>query len=185
MKIKDVVYYAAMFLQLEDACSAIESGTENGNSDVEMLVRCANLVVGEVAEEYIPLITKETVTIGEDGFLYAELSKRLNDIRCVRRKNDGKQVKITQYFDRFTVRDFGEYEVTYSYLPASLEIGDEIPRFGSAGERTLAYGTACEYALISGMTDEAATCDARYKASLENLTRANSLEKRVKRRIWR
>lgn len=185
MKIKDVVYYAAMFLQLEDACSAIESGTEGDNSDVEMLVRCANLVIGEVAEEYIPLVTKESVTIDEDGFLYSELAERLNDIRSVARKSDGKQVKITQYFDRFTVKDTGEYEITYSYIPAPLSIGDEIPRFGSASERTLAYGTACEYALISGMSDDAVTWDGRYKSSLESLTRANSREKKVKRRIWR
>ena len=64
MKLKTAIYYASMFLGLDEVSELIESG-EVGDEEQEkekaILLRCANLVVSEIASDWIPLKTRESI----------------------------------------------------------------------------------------------------------------------------
>lgn len=187
MKLKDAVYYAAMFLQLGEVCEALESDNANYSGDVkseiDLLVRCANLVIGEAASDYLPLKTNEKVTASEDGeILYSALTRSVIDVYSVKNAA-GKSVPVKKYFDRVILPAAGEYVVEYSYMPEFKELDDALPYTERLSARVIAYGTACEYCIISGMSDEAALWDKRYKDGL-NLSALPKEEKRVAKRRW-
>ncbi len=187
MKLKEAVYYAAMFMQLDNVCAALENSggetDEETEKEIDRLVRCANLVLNEAASDYLPLKTTETVRAGDGLFVkYTELSKPIIDLFSVTDKS-GRNVKIKQYFDRMIFPYEGEFDVTYSYAPAPVKLDDELPYTERLGARAVAYGTASEYAIISGMTDEAVLWDKRFKDAL-GLSSAVKRELRLPKRRW-
>ena len=95
----------------------------------------------------------------------------------------GRTVPVREYFDRILVPKKGRYEVEYSYMPQSVGLDDEIPYTERLGARAIGYGTACEYCIISGMTDDAVLWDKRYKDAL-HLAETGKTDKRVKPRRW-
>ena len=58
----------------------------------------------------------------------------------------------------------------YRYAPAAKTAEDD-SEYGQGEARALALGTCCEYALSSGMYDEAVMWDKRYKDALAALCR--------------
>lgn len=187
MKLKTAVYYAAMFLQLDAVCAALESESEEYDGsvkdEIDRLVRCANLVIGEAASDYVPLIAREKLTAGEDGEIsYSSLSKSIIDLYSVKNAY-GATVPVKQYFDRMVLPDPGEYEIEYGYMPDKIGLDGEIPYTERLGARTIGYGIACEYCIISGMTDDAVLWDKRYKDAL-HLAETKKTEKRLRGRRW-
>ena len=75
MDLKTVVYYAAMFLQLEDVTEALESDSEyigETADEIDRLTRCANLVLSETAADYMPLKTREEIYCENGEMLFDE-----------------------------------------------------------------------------------------------------------------
>ncbi len=185
MKLKEAVYYAAMFMQLDNVCAAIESGGEADEEtakETDRLIRCANLVLNEAASDYLPLKVTERVSSSGLAVKYTDLNKPIIDLLAVTDKS-GKNVPIKQYYDRITLPYEGEFDVTYSYAPETVGLEDELPYTERLGARALAYGTAGEYAIISGMTDEAVLWDKRFKDAL-GLASAVKREMKLPKRRW-
>ena len=183
MKLKDAIYYSAMFLRLDEVCRALETGEGNEETDKEInrLVRIANLVISETAREYLPLKTKEKITVGEGGMKYSALKKRCADVFSVS-DGQGRTVPIKCYFDFFTLPKAGEYEITYSFVPDEMTLDGECD-LGKLCERVLAYGICAEYSIISGEANDAVLWDGRYKDALAMLW-GDKYEKRVAKRKW-
>ena len=83
MDLKTVVYYAAMFLQLEDVTEALESDSEyigETADEIDRLTRCANLVLSETAADYMPLKTREEIYCENGEMLFTQLSKPVIDV---------------------------------------------------------------------------------------------------------
>ena len=93
----------------------------------------------------------------------------------------GEKLPFSQTEEGIRVRA-GSAEITYSYRPAVKEADDEPSVSGKAGERVLALGTACEYALMSGLTDAAQLLDRRYRDALACACRERG--GRLKMRRW-
>ena len=187
MKLKTAVYYAAMFLQLDAVCSALESESEEYDEtikdEIDRLVRCANLIIGEAASDYVPLIVHERLTADENGEIpYSALSKSIIDLYSVK-NSAGASVPVRQYFDRMVLPHAGEYEIEYGYMPGKIGLDGEIPFTERLGARAIGYGIACEYCIISGMTDDAVLWDKRYKDAL-HLAETKKTEKRLPGRRW-
>ena len=86
MDLKTVVYYAAMFLQLEDVTEALESDSEyigETADEIDRLTRCANLVLSETAADYMPLKTREEIYCENGEMLFTQLSKPVIDVFSV------------------------------------------------------------------------------------------------------
>lgn len=185
MTLKTAVYYAAMFLQMEDVCEALENEQSYEGetaAEIDRLRRCANLVLSEAACDYLPLKITEKLYADGGEILFTDFSRRLVDIFSVKTEA-GVTVPFKQYFDRIILPTEGFYAVEYSYAPDKLELTDALPYTERLSARVIAYGTACEYCLISGMTDDALLWDKRFKDAL-NLAATPSSEKRLPKRRW-
>ncbi len=185
MKLKTAVYYAAMFLQLGEVCEALEGEGDYpaaAAGEIDRLTRCLNLVLNEAACDYLPLKTVEEVVSADGEIRLEALSKPVVDIYAVR-SEAGLPAPYKSYFDRITLSAPGRYRIEYSYAPGTLDIDDDSPYSERVPARALAYGTACEYCIISGMTDEAVLWDKRFKDAL-GIAALKKGEKRVPKRRW-
>lgn len=185
MDLKTVVYYAAMFLQLDDVTEALEGDLPyegEAAAEIGRLTRCANLVLSETAADYMPLKTREEIYCRDGEMMFTELKKPVVDVFSVS-SSAGVTVPFKQYFDRLILPKEGSYTVEYGYAPDKLALDDPLPYSERVSARVLAYGTACEYCIISGMTDEAVLWDKRYKDAM-HLSAIQKNERRVARRRW-
>lgn len=183
MKIKSAVTDAAVMLGLDEIITALESDeTPSGDAadEINRLVRCANLVLGELAADLMPLKTRETLVFSPHA-LYSAFSRPPIDIYSVT-DNSGAAVRFHEAFDRVEVKTGGDYTVEYSYSPSPVALTDEIP-FPSLPPFVLGQGIAREYCVISGMTEEASVWDQRFNASVAARVRPKK-EVRIRRRAW-
>ncbi len=146
------------------------------NGDATLLGQCARRAVDEVAAEYFPLVRTET-RVPKNGAIdfgdFTFLPRRIYAVTC-----RGKAVAYTYTADGLTVSETRLVRVTYAYLPP---VGDEAIVSPSVPLRTLAYGTAAEYCLLSGLYDDAALWDKRFRDSLVRLNRRG---RRLPQRRW-
>lgn len=194
MKIYDAVYTAAVFLQLDTLCDGLLNEEldksnpsavlgEEAMRELDLLMRCCNLVLHELAEGDFPLRAQSTLTAKNGKIAYAQLPHKAVDICTV--KKDGKNVPFREFYDGITVPFSGACEVTYTFAPPVLTLADSSPYVGSKpSARLVAYGIAREYCLISGMTDDASMWDSRFVACGETQAHTRK-ERRVRARVWR
>lgn len=192
MKIYDAIYTAAVFLQLDaltDGMNAAgfsaedpnESLQEDERRELDILLRCCNLVLGELSEEF-PLNARIDVQ-ADGGIPYTALPANVAHVVSV--EKEGKRVPFSQWYDRLTFPASGNVTVCYTRVPPAVALADRSPYPTDVpSARTLAYGIAREYCLISGMTDEAALWDGRFVAAVNEQSRPRK-EKRVRARAWR
>lgn len=183
MKLKAAVVDSAVMLGLDEVVVALESDeTPTGDvaDEINRLVRCANLVAGELASDLMPLKTREKLTFSPSA-AYTAFSHAPIDIYSVTDER-GNAVRFREFFDRAEVSENGDYEVEYSYAPAAAGLDDEMP-YPALPPFVLAQGIAREYCVISGMTEEASVWDQRFNASVAARVRPKK-EVRVRRRAW-
>ncbi len=194
MKISDVVFTAATYLQLTNITDAMESPdfsaanpsglAEADAHELSLLVRCANLIAGELAASAFPIKKQVSVEPTNGKIPLHLLSSQVLDVLQVR-DGSGASVPYSEFYDGLLVRAQGKCTVTFTVTPSACALGDMLPYNGNKPSvRLLSYGVAREYCLICGRTDDAAVWDARYVAAVEEESRKKS-EQRIKPRIWR
>ena len=194
MKIFDAVYTAAVLLGLDELCDGMTNPKFNASNprtvlgeddakELELLLRCCNLVLTEVSESGFPLKAVCSVSVGDDGKIpYSALPKTPSEIIAVRKGGD--TLPHRTYYDCVTVRVSGKCEVEYAFAHPKAALSDVSSyESGRPSARLIAYGIAREYCLISGMTDEAAAWDSRYLSCFDDETREKK-EKKVRARVW-
>ncbi|MBQ9716070.1 MAG: hypothetical protein IJV77_06655 [Clostridia bacterium] len=192
MKIRDIAELASVLLQKHDIINTgvfmqtqdnqVVQSVLNGNHDLRLLVRCANLVIKEVACEYIPLLHKQKITASDGKIPYSAFEKLLLEIRSIKDEK-GQDVSFFTLPDHVAIQD-GSFEVSYTYIPTDKGFFDDLDFCGTkASDRIFAYGTAAEYCLINGNYDEALMWERRYKDALLVATRKNT-EVVLPRRRW-
>ncbi len=144
-----------------DECASL---SEQQQKLTELLVTCGNLVVSELATEFLPLHKKQTLA-AEQGFIpFSALAERVIDVISVSRR--GKKQNFTLRTDGINT-DAGDADVEYTYLPQRAGLDGSLAySAGRLTSRTVALGIAAEYCLISGNYSEALRLDKRYKDSL-------------------
>lgn len=147
---------------------------------LKKLLKCANLVRAEIASDYFPLITAETVSSVDGIISMYSLMRRPVDVKRITK--GGKAVKFKVYPDIIKTVP-GEAEIEYSYMPEDAGLHGDAGFSDKIGARVLACGTAAEYCLITGLFEEAALWEKRYKDSLLAAQRKKS-EIRVRQRRW-
>lgn len=183
MKVKQIMASAARLCGRQDVAEYLERGfTEDlsaAEREAETLLKCYNLAENEIALDYLPLENAET--IGSDGKISLRaLAFPPVEILAVRGES-GEKLPFTVGAECIRVRE-GKVRVYYSYRPRVKKIADEAESNSRAGERVLALGTACEYALMSGMFDAAILLDRRYRDALACACRERG--GRLKMRRW-
>lgn len=188
MEIVNIIKNACIFLQKTELLDVSELGgektaTDEQVKDLSLLLRCLNLVYNQVATDFIPLINTEKFISTNGEILLSSFNKNILDVRRIEDKY-GIKANYILYPDKIMTID-GEVSVTYSYEPESLEaLDDEMESFSEkVTERVMSYGVAMEYSFISGLHDDAAIWETRFKDGLKIAVRKKS-EMRLPPRRW-
>ena len=171
MTTKQVLEQVAVFLGKEDllACPYFTNSEEEINDadakELDMLLRCLNLIVGEIATDYLPIYkSKEVVFINNqlrltdiDENIY-QLAKIEDEFACPVR------FKI---YDNMIHANVKNAKVFYTSFATKCTLEGEVENFNNLmSPRVLAYGTAMEYSFISSLFDDASIWESRYKNAL-------------------
>ncbi|MCL2569800.1 MAG: hypothetical protein FWE16_01165 [Firmicutes bacterium] len=168
MTINQIIKNTAIMLGLSDVVELIESKPSKTelrrNDNYVLLLRCINLVASNIASNYRPLETSETLsTTAGNRIDFSRLSHSVLKIMDVRSPVTNWRVPFTLFTDHITVSNPGSFRVIYTFVP-HFETGNEYNPFQFSDE-VLTYGTAAEYAFINGMFSEAQV----WNIKLENL----------------
>lgn len=145
--------------------SIIESASEVLNiQDTAVLKRCANLVLGNVAANYIDCEAVQAFTVNNERINYSEFSKTFLKVKSVKIGNS--LVDYSLFVDYVAVPN-GKVVVTYCYVPFFLSDTEEIVVPGLS-EQCFVYGVLTEYAIISGMYNEAKVWGEKFAEGLFN-----------------
>jgi len=120
-------------------------------ADSVLLKRCANLVLGNIAVNYLDFTTAETFTVTNGQIDYSRFSKIFLRAKSVR--INGAQIDFSLYMGYIAVPN-GAVTVEYCYVPYFTSDADDIVIPGMT-EQCFVYGVLTEYAIISGMFNEA------------------------------
>jgi len=171
MTMKEVLKDACLFVGKPELY-ALRVFTEGGaeptidqQSDIDLLVRCFNLVYREIAANFVPLLHKQKVTFTDGRLELEALEKPLTYIKSLRTAG-GKAVTY-QIFPTHIEADTYSAVLTYAYLPEAVGLNDEVNLFaGQVLPEVVAYGVAREFEFLNGDFADADMWETRFKNAL-------------------
>lgn len=188
MIVKNVLINAANYLGLTHLLNTTlldgaNVATADEVAEVNTLISCLNLVINQIASEYVTLKDKVKVTSSTGVIYYSNLSKKVVvDVLGV--KLNGVPVEYSCKPDKLETVP-GTLEIEFAYQPTQLNSINSTIDFANfkLNERVLAYGLVAEYNFLYANYDDAAIWDNRFKTSLSNLLRPRR-EVKIKQRLW-
>lgn len=182
MTVNEILVLAAGELGVEEKVKNYLEGTdEEGKNLTEGLLRCFNLVENEVALDYLPLYCEEDVESETGAIRFDELSR--GAVRILRITDESGNKLPFKLFPEYVKTQAGSVTVAYTYAPVKKAIGDDSDFVVQASPRLFAYGVASEYCLASGLFEEAAVWDKKYKDALAAAYRAKP-SRIIRSRRW-
>lgn len=188
MTAKDIIKTVCIFLQKEELLQTQQldgetQATSQQDKEIEHLVRCLNLVQGQIACEFIPLLTEQSFAVENNKIDLTSLTKTLVDVVCAE-DEFGAKIPFKLFPSHIKIA-CDRVKLTYSYLPSDItSLSSEVPNFsGRVTERVFAYGVAMEYCFICGLHDDAQIWEKRFKDSLL-ITARKKAEIRLPKRRW-
>lgn len=186
MKIREIIKIAAVFTAREKVYSSLSSSaTETDKtvlSEIDLFTRLVNLVTSELAASYIPMKKEEKITATDGIVRYSALKE--NPIKILGVYDSyGNKLSFNVFPEYMRVCGGGEITLIYAYAPANAGLDEETgytERDVSA--EVLALGTAAEYCLTEGRTEEAVAFRKRFSDGVERFCMPEN--KRIKRRGW-
>ncbi len=166
MKVEQIVRTAARLLCFGQVVEDFfENGDREGEEKSLMLVDCFNCVEKELALDYLPLWAEERVGVEDGCVAYEELSRRPARIKAVK-SAQGTAIGFELFPDHIRVQTDGVVVVRYSYIPEDKGADVDVEYQSRVSESVLAYGVAAEYCVRSGLYEEAAVWDKKYKEGI-------------------
>jgi len=165
MKVKDILKGASVVLSKFDLVNKFDDENGASDHDIQVLLEALNLVLSEIACDYIPLYKVEDIEAHGNTFDVTTLSKPLLAIRSIKDKRgcnvrfmlDGDEVKLPS----------GKYLLKYTYNIDKVKLDDEVRGFDrQLTDRVIIYGVVSEYYLISGLYSEAELMRSKFEAAL-------------------
>ncbi len=188
MIVKDVIKLTATLLQLNNFISGGyfdegETVTEEDELTATLLTNCFNIVNNTIATEYVPLIEEKECIVNDGKVAYSDLSdKTIMNIKSVKRLN-GTPSRFS-CFPTYIKVDESKVNISFAYFPPSLSEQSTVNTFGiHISEQIYAYGMASEYCVVTGMYDDAAIWDNKFKNALQGVVKKLGNIK-LKERSW-
>ncbi len=181
MTVKKVLLYAAELAGRSDLGEKLEAGEKDG--ELDLLLKCYNLVENEVALDYFPLKKRELFVPESGKILFARFAEAPVEVLSVRDCAGGtlEFEVFPEAISLLSARE--EVAVTYAYAPKEKQADGVSEYAGKVSFRLLAFGTATEFLLAHGLYAEAAASEKRYR---EALRAANCVRRRlsIRARRW-
>ncbi len=187
MTVKDIIETSAVFLGREDIISYLKGddislSNEDAEKEISILVRCVNIVLNELATEFVPLKTIETVRCNNGQILYSSLLQNPLEILKVFDIN-GKELDFSLN-QLFIKTNSNAVQVEYTYIPLPLNLSSEcVYAENEVPARIVAYGVAEKACLFEGRFDEAEIWAKKFKESASTISLPKNAV--IKGRWWR
>lgn len=171
MSTKQILNLTATFLGKESLlnCSYFtgsdETITDEEQKELDILLRCLNLVVSDISTEYLPIYREKDINF-KDGKI--DLDEIDTDIfQIVSLKDDhGSNIRF-RIFDSHISASTDRAHIVYTVFAKTCTLSGDVDEFSvRIPDRVFAYGTAMEYCFISSLFDDAEIWESRYKNSL-------------------
>ncbi len=171
MKIKELIKLTAETVGEEDTARYISgeaiSEIACAKQNVELLLRCYNLIVDELACEYLPLKREEAIDAVNGKIYFSSLS--LPPIRILNVYNKRGQKVPYKLVNDYIKVDEREVSVEYCHKLNFLKEEDDCPYSnGIIGPYTLAFGMASQYCLEKGRLNDSEIFQQKYLSSIRS-----------------
>lgn len=150
--------------------------------EVDKLLKCYNITIQELSEEYLPLTFTEELKSDTNKFYYKDFKKVPIEIKSVYRSVIPLNFKV---FPTYFVTDGNTCTVKYCYLYMPKTDLKEHCEYENSliTKRIIAEGVVSEMLLNKGMFEQALLWRDRYTKSLQNALLKRKIKK-VKARGW-
>lgn len=163
MTVKEILIASAELLQLDDVVEQlVNNGAESEKTDA--LLRCFNLVENELALDYLPLYAETELETTTGMVHYTSLPHAI--VRVLRVQDEGGNALSFKLFPAYVKTGVGRLKIGYTYAPAEKTLYGNSDYMVQASVRLFAYGIAAEYTLLTGMFEESAVWDKKYKDAI-------------------
>ena len=186
MTVKDVIKETARLVGDEEFYAALESATEEASDETikktQIMLKCYNDTLFEIATEVLPSEAEEEIELGVVKFdSLSAFPQKINKIR-----KNGYGVKFYVGVDYFETAEKGTGIVTYEKMPTEKTVDDDFEYDGTViGKTIFCYGMAAEYCLISGRFSEASNWESRYRNALSAVMPKKGRSGNIKSgRVW-
>jgi cytochrome c oxidase assembly protein Cox11 len=149
MKIEKLITEAAAIL-------GIEAPKKSSNRNI--LFRCANLALTNIACNYRECVVTETFDVVNGRINFTDFNEP-----CYKIKSCSHDYEI---FMGYLCVPNGLVSVTYATIPIYKRQSDKVTKFGIVTESILLYGMLTEYAQIAGLKDEVKIFEAQFERLL-------------------
>lgn len=175
MTVKEIINIASLMIGKTDLCDYL-AGAELSDTDrarllkeTDYMANCVNLVINEVATEYLPVVCSEFVNNYGGMIYYASLSSKVLEVLAVY-DNAGNKISFNKLADG--IKTSGTVtKVEYSYIPPSYTLTETVAfTEKNLPARVIAYGVASEICVAEGRFEEALIWQNRFRDSLKNLS---------------
>lgn len=179
MESEDILKLSAVMLNMDESVVSEQSTDEKARS---LLVTALNNVISEIAEEYVPFIRVEKVSVKDGKIPYTALQSPPMDV--IKIKKGIRNLAFCRCVDGIVVNiEDCEVNVTYSYIPEKIEFGDSIGIPSEISVRTLAAGVAGEYALMTERYEECVNYDNKFISGIKASMRTKK-ERKLPYKRW-
>lgn len=187
MTIKDIVKTTAVLMGNEEVADYLDGGEYSEadgarlQKEVDILIKCSNLTINEIATEYIPVVTVEGVN-NFSGYIY--FNSLSMDVLRVIAVYDSQGNKLSFKPVQYGIKTSSSAsKIEYSYIPPEYDLSSTVDfEEKNVPKRVVAYGVASQACIIEGKFEEAGLWNNRFKDSVINM----ALPKRtkIKGRYW-
>lgn len=169
MTVKDVIKLTATLLGRENIIEYLKTDEGDSNTlyQVDVMTRCANIVINELSTTYVPMCICEDVMPVDGKVYFVDLKESPLKILKVYSSN-GKETNFSFHHEYLITPDARKIE--YQYIPANYGITDTVGyKERQVPVRVLAYGTAAEYCLTERAFDDAVTWHKKYMDAIQEI----------------
>lgn len=170
MTVKEMLGNAARLVGEKDVSDFLSDAVPDDRAYAEesatLLKHCYDVVVDELACEYLPLKKTESFDVSGGKIPFCDFSEKPIAIDCVKDGN-GNKLAYSTIIDCLEV-NARKVSVTYGFKPKPQDLADEAYYAdGIIGEHVLSYGIAAEYCLERGRLSDAEIWNAKYAGALK------------------
>ena len=165
MTLREILKNTCILLEIEDTVV-----DEDTHTDTRLLVHSANLVLSQIAEQFIPYVAESEMAVVDDKIYINKLPRKCYAIKCVY-TTQGTPVEYRVIHDYIKVKGLSRAVVSYKYLPEPYQLDDEVSLPTKLTERVLNYGIASEFAMIRQRYEECLKFDKKFTDGILSATR--------------
>lgn len=183
MTIKEIINSTASVVGRKDVVEYLENGRESSSDTldtVNKMVSLLNMIIGELAGTFIPLVKTEDIRVNDGKIYFKDLSFQPLEILDVYEGDN--PVKFVHYPEYIKVNGTS-VKVVYSCIPPVYDINSSIDYSETDISKTaFIYGLCAEYCICSGAFDEAVLWHDRYVSCIKETRKLKN--SKIKGRYW-